>query len=35
MGCTILAKNKDDQKLKEIFMYLLKVSSYDKSMILR
>ena len=35
LACKVLVKNKDDQKIREIFDYLCKVASYDKSLLIR
>jgi hypothetical protein len=35
LGCKVMNKNQSDDKIKEIFEYLLKISSYDKSLVIR
>jgi len=35
LGCKVLIKNKDDQDIRDIFNYLLKIASYDKCLIIR
>lgn len=35
LACKVLIKNKEDEKVREIFDYLCKVASYDKSLLLR
>lgn len=35
LGCKVLIKNTEDQNVREIFDYLLKLANYDKSYIIR
>ena len=35
LGCQVMSMNKKDKAITEIFDYLLKVASYDKSLIIR
>jgi hypothetical protein len=35
LGCKVMLKNESDDKIREIFEYLLKIASYDKNLVIR